>query len=182
MNLAEYASYDALGLADLVRRKEIAPRELCRLALQAIDTLNPQLNAVIETFPERIDAVPAPGPFAGVPFLVKDFPIEAGVRAEMGSQLAAGFAPARDSELMLRFRRAGLINLGRTTTSEFGLAALTVSRTPAPPATPGTPHSRPQGRAAARPQRSRPASCRSRTAVTAAARSAILPPSAAWSA
>jgi amidase len=128
MNLAEYASYDALGLADLVRRKEIAPRELCRLTLQAIDKLNPQLNAVIETFPERLDAVPAPGSFAGVPFLVKDFPIEAGVRAEMGSQLAAGFAPARDSELMLRFRRAGLISLGRTTTSEFGLAALTVSR------------------------------------------------------
>jgi amidase len=59
---------------------------------------------------------------------VKDFPIEAGVKAEMGSQLAAGFAPARDSELMLRFRKAGLINLGRTTSSEFGLAALTVSR------------------------------------------------------
>src|SRR5262249_56637592 len=60
--------------------------------------------------------------------LVKDFPIEAGIKAEMGSQLAAGFAPTRDSELMLRFRKAGLINLGRTTSSEFGLAALTVSR------------------------------------------------------
>src|SRR5262245_38657186 len=128
MNLSEYASYDALGLADLVRRKEITPRELCLLALRAIDKLKPQLNAVIETFPERIDAVPAPGPFAGVPFLVKDFPIEAGVKAEMGSQLAAGFAPARDSEAMLRFRKAGLITLGRTTSSEFGLAALTVSR------------------------------------------------------
>src|SRR5262245_2070530 len=128
MNLSEYASYDALGLADLVRRKEVTPRELCHLALQAIDKLNPQLNAVIETFLQRADAVPAPGPFAGVPFLVKDFPIEAGVKAEMGSQLAAGFAPARDSELMLRSRKAGLLNLGRTTSSEFGLAALTVSR------------------------------------------------------
>ena len=128
MNLAEYASYDGLGLADLVRRKEVTPRELCHLALQAIEKLNPQLNAVIETFPVRADPVPAAGPFAGVPFLVKDFPIEAGVKAEMGSQLAAGFAPARDSELMLRIRQAGLINIGRTTTSEFGLAALTVSR------------------------------------------------------
>jgi len=128
MNLAEYSSYEGLGLAALVRRKEVTPRELCQLALQAIEKLNPQLNAVIETFPERVDTVPAAGPFAGVPFLVKDFPIEAGVRAEMGSQLAAGFTPARDSELMLRFRKSGLINLGRTTSSEFGLAALTVSR------------------------------------------------------
>src|SRR5215813_9766244 len=102
MNLAEYASHDGLGLADLVRRKEVTPRELCQLALKAVDRLNPQLNAVIETFPERIDSMPAAGPFAGVPFLVKDFPIEAGVKAEMGSQLAAGFAPARDSELMMR--------------------------------------------------------------------------------
>lgn len=129
MNLNEYASYDALGLADLVRRKEVTPRELCHLALQAIEKLNPQLNAVIETFPDRANsALASDGPFAGVPFLVKDFPIEAGVKAEMGSQLAAGFAPARDSALMQRFRKAGLINLGRTTTSEFGLAALTVSR------------------------------------------------------
>jgi amidase len=130
MNLAEYASYDGLGLAELVRRKEIAPRELCHLALQAIEKLNPQLNAVIETFPERAgSAMPnTPGPFLGVPFLVKDFPIEAGTKAEIGSQLAAGLTPERDTELMLRFRRAGFINLGRTTTSEFGLAALTVSR------------------------------------------------------
>jgi amidase len=129
MNLSEYAAYDALGLADLVRRKEVTPRELCHLALRAIEKLNPQLNAVIESFPDRADSAPPPdGPFAGVPFLVKDFPMEAGVKAEMGSQLAAGFTPARDSMLMQRFRQAGLINLGRTTTSEFGLAALTVSR------------------------------------------------------
>ena len=80
MNLPEYAAYDALGLADLVRRKEVTPRELCHLALQAIEKLNPQLNAVIESFPDRADSAPPPdGPFAGVPFLVKDFPMEAGV-------------------------------------------------------------------------------------------------------
>jgi len=129
MNLSEYAAYDGLGLAELVRRKVVTSRELCHLALQAIEKLNPQINAVIETFPERADsAAVSDGLFAGVPFLVKDFPIEAGVKAEMGSQLAAGFAPARDSVLMERFRKAGLINLGRTTSSEFGLAALTVSR------------------------------------------------------
>jgi amidase len=129
MNLAEYASYDGLGLADLVRRKEITARELCNLALRGIEKLNPQINAIIETFPERTNsALPETGVFAGVPFLVKDFPIEAGVKAEMGSEFAAGFTVESDTELMRRFRTAGLVNLGRTTTSEFGLAALTVSR------------------------------------------------------
>lgn len=129
MNLTEYATYDGLGLAELVRRKEVRWEELARLALDAIGKLNPRLNAVIETFPDRAaGSAPGDGPFGGVPFLVKDFPIEANVRAEMGSELAAGFAPDHDSELMHRFRKAGFVNLGRTTTSEFGLAALTVSR------------------------------------------------------
>jgi amidase len=129
MNLAEYGSYDGLGLAELIRRKEVTPRELCQLALAAIEKLNPRLNAVIETFPERAaSATASGGPFTGVPFLVKDFPIEAGVKAEIGSELAAGFVAQHDSEIMRRFRKAGFINLGRTTTSEFGLAALTVSR------------------------------------------------------
>ena len=109
MNLEDYARHDGLGLAALVRKREVSPRELCRLALDGVAAVNPRLNAVIETFPERLpasDDVP-PGPFAGVPFLVKDFPIEAGVRGEMGSRLAAGFAPDRDSEIMTRLRAAG---------------------------------------------------------------------------
>ncbi|MGE0121092.1 MAG: amidase [Dongiaceae bacterium] len=129
MNLGDYARHDGLGLAALVRKREVSPRELCRLALDGVAAVNPRLNAVIETFPERVpasDDVP-PGPFAGVPFLVKDFPIEAGVRGEMGSRLAAGFAPDRDSEIMTRLRVAGLVNLGRTAASELGLAALTAS-------------------------------------------------------
>lgn len=129
MNLAEYSSYDGLGLADLVRGKETTSAELCELALRGLEGVNPQLNAVIETFPDRAGKViSTTGPFAGVPLLVKDFPIEAGVKAEMGSELAAGFTASNDTEVMRRLQRAGFINLGRTTTSEFGLAALTISR------------------------------------------------------
>jgi amidase len=131
MKLEEYARYDGLGLAELVRTREVTPRELGELALAGIAKVNPRLNAVIETFPERLDslsgALPA-GPFAGVPILVKDFPIEKGVKAEMGSQLFAGFALDHDSELMVRLRRAGFANLGRTASSELGLHALTRSR------------------------------------------------------
>ena len=129
MKLEEYARYDGLGLAELVARREVTPRELGALALAGIEKVNPRLNAVIETFPERLQKpTPPTGPFGGVPLLVKDFPIEKGVKGEMGCQLFTGFAPDQDSELMLRLRRAGFVNLGRTASSELGLAALTRSR------------------------------------------------------
>lgn len=129
MTLAEYATFDALGLAELVEMKQIQPRELAALALEGITKLNPQLNAVLETFADdRAEHCPLEGPFAGVPFLVKDFPIYKGVKAELGSELCVGFVPQRDSALGTRLRKAGLVNLGRTTSSEFGLAATTENR------------------------------------------------------
>ena len=54
MKLEEYARYDGLGLAELVARREVTPRELGALALAGIEKVNPRLNAVIETFPERL--------------------------------------------------------------------------------------------------------------------------------
>ena len=82
MNLAEYASYDGLGLAELVRRREVSWQELARLALDAIGKLNPRLNAVIEAFPERaVGSEPSDGAFRGVPFLVKDFPTPSELKA-----------------------------------------------------------------------------------------------------
>ncbi len=132
MNLDEYARHDGTDLAELVRRKEVTAEELGALALAGIEKVNPRLNAVIETFPQHLAALAKggtpKGPFGGVPILVKDFPIEKGIRGEMGCQLAAGFAPDHDSELMVALRRAGFINLGRDTSSELGLAALTRSR------------------------------------------------------
>lgn len=131
MRLEEYSRYDALELAELVRRDAVSARELGELALHAIEKLNPHLNAVIEVFADRLPAEdhgPQVGaPFGGVPFLIKDFPMERGRRAEMGSRLAAGYRPSRDSALMTRLRRGGLLALGRTTTSEFGLLASTLS-------------------------------------------------------
>lgn len=132
MTLAEYADFDGIGLADLLRKGEVEPGELAELALLGIEAVNPRLNAVIETFPERVAELKAlgtlPRPFGGVPFLVKDFPIYAGVKAEFGSELARGLVCRYDNALGVRLREAGLVNLGRTTTSEFGLAATTENR------------------------------------------------------
>jgi amidase len=130
MKLAEYASYDGLGLAALIQRGEVTPRELGRCVLTGIEAVNPRLNAVIETYADAIEALPdkaGRGPYFGLPILTKDFPLEAGRPGEFGSVFAKGFRSPYDYAFWTKLRDAGLINIGRTTTSEFGLAAATES-------------------------------------------------------
>ena len=129
MQLSEYASYDATGLAELVSKGEVSASELAQLALDGISKLNPDLNAVIETYPQRalseyLNGIPK-GPFYGVPFLNKDlnFP-EKGSLFEMGAQLLKGNIAGFDSLAIERLRNAGFVNLGRTTTPEFGLVGV----------------------------------------------------------
>src|SRR5690606_35616988 len=93
---------------------------------------NPKLNAVIHTmFEQARRTAGAPlahpdAPFAGVPFLIKDLLTSyAGEPLESGSKLYAGWRPDHDSALMQRYRRAGLITLGKTNTPEFGLVPYT---------------------------------------------------------
>ena len=130
MKLSEYTVYDGLGLAALVARGEVTARELGETMMRAVDAVNSRLNGVIEVFPHRLPSQDAriAGPFGGVPFLIKDVPMEAGTPSELGSEIARGFTLPHDQEVMRRFRQAGFVNLGRTTTSELALAALTVCR------------------------------------------------------
>jgi amidase len=124
IGLDRYATTDALGLADLVRAGELSPAELAELALAGCARVNDRLGAVIET----VSPTPAEGgsPFRGVPFLLKDLgATAAGVRSEWGSRLAAGSTADHDSELMRRFRAAGLVLVGRSAASELGLLPVT---------------------------------------------------------
>src|SRR5262245_52712789 len=89
LTLTEYAAHDGLGLADLVARKQVTPKELTATALQAVEKLNPKLNAVLQTLPARAEAEIAAGlphgPFTGVPFLIKELLLHAkNVRCDMG--------------------------------------------------------------------------------------------------
>jgi len=132
MNLAEYARYDGLDLADLIRKKEITARELAESALEGVQKINPRINAVIEFYVDRIENVDElllpKTPFCGVPFFLKDLgAAEAGKLQEMGSRLAKGFEADTDAYLTTRFKEAGTVILGRTTTPELGLAATTES-------------------------------------------------------
>lgn len=130
MNLGEYTQYDAMGLADLVRRGEVTPDELGGLAKRAIDAVNPTLNFLVAPIEET---APPPtedrGPFSGVPFLIKDLGTYlANVPSENGSLLAKGVALDHDSALSRRYRASGVTFLGRTTTPEFGMSDTTESR------------------------------------------------------
>ena len=126
MNLSEYARYDAVGLADLIARKEVTAAEVQDAACRAIGEVNPRLNAVVgDLFAEPL-ACDNSGRFRGVPFAIKDLVVHAaGVPTEMGSRLARGLVFPHDSHLMARYRKAGLATMCRTTTPEFGFNATT---------------------------------------------------------
>ncbi|MDQ1496804.1 MAG: amidase, partial [Actinomycetota bacterium] len=134
--------HDATGLAALVRAGDVTPLELVDAAIERIELVDPQLNAVIHPRFERARAearglhlppptetmAPGSAPFAGVPFLVKDItchqagePFHEGMRFLRDRQ----WREDRDSYLAARFRAAGLITVGRTNTPELGIVPTT---------------------------------------------------------
>jgi amidase len=127
--MRELANLDAIAQADLVRRQEVKPIELVEAAIERIERMNPRLNAVVTPMYDLARAAasgPLSGPFAGVPFLLKDLTATyGGVRMTSGSRFLRDYVAPADSELVARYRRAGLIVLGKTNTPEFGLVPTT---------------------------------------------------------
>jgi len=128
--LREYDHYDGLGLAELVRRKEVSPAELVEEAIRRIETVNPQINAVIHPMydlaRQQVQQGLPEGPFRGVPFLLKDLLVYyAGVPTRSGSRFFRDFVPDHDSEIVRRYRQAGVVVLGKTNTPELGLVPYT---------------------------------------------------------
>ena len=130
MKPAEYAAYDALGLAALVSSKQVSPKELAATAAAAIAAVNPAVNAVVETYPDRIGSLDdrslGNGPFRGVPFLMKDvFGHEAGRKIEFGSRLCRGMAAQQDTHYCELLRASGVNILGRSAAPEYSMAGTT---------------------------------------------------------
>jgi amidase len=128
----DFAFLDATTQADLVRRKQVKPIELVDAAIERIERLNPSLNAVVTPMYDIARGAassPLPdGPFTGVPFLLKDLSASyAGVRLTSGSAFLKDYVPHYDSELVARYKRAGLVIVGKTNTPEFGLVPTTES-------------------------------------------------------
>lgn len=131
MSLAnELAFIDATSQAELVRKKEVNPIELVDAAIERIESTNPRLNAVVTPMFDQARAAAGAGlpdgPFTGVPFLLKDLLASyAGVPLTSGSSFTRDFVPDHDSELVARYKRAGLIILGKTNTPEYGILPTT---------------------------------------------------------
>lgn len=120
----EYAEQDAVGLAALISGGQVSTEEVAQAARHAAARLNPEINAFVEIWDD--DSVGTTGPFAGVPFAVKDIGLTvAGRKIEFGSRLAEGLRMEQDSDLMTRFRSAGFTAIGRTAIPEFAMSTTT---------------------------------------------------------
>jgi amidase len=128
--LSDYAAHDATELAELVRTRQVRPIELVESAIARIEQVDPGINAVVHRMFDQArrtaqGALPD-GPFTGVPFLVKDLLAwMEGERYTAGSRLFGEWKAPRDTEVMRRYRRSGVVSLGRTNTPEFGLVPFT---------------------------------------------------------
>jgi amidase len=131
--MSDPTDLDALGQAELVRRGEVEPVELLDRAIERLERVNGALNAVVTRMYEQAREAAAgelpDGPFRGVPFLLKDlFTAYAGARLTNGARVCEALVPRYDSELVLRYKRAGLVIFGKTNTPEFGIPPTTENR------------------------------------------------------
>ncbi len=122
----DVAWLDATAQAELVRTKEISPAELVDGAIDRMEKLNPQLNAIIHELYDRARAEAAgalpDGPFRGVPFLLKDLGAElAGTPFCEGLDFAGDYRSSVTQELTQRFVDAGFVICGKTNTPELGI-------------------------------------------------------------
>ena len=130
MNIQEYQHYDALGLAELVRIKEVTPKELLQTALTLVEQTQGSINATAQVdagVGERNANKNGSGIFRGVPFLVKELLAYPGLRSSMGSRMFATHVPEAGSKYCGHIDESGLVTFGNTTSSEFGLLGSTES-------------------------------------------------------
>ena len=130
MNQEDYLRRDAIDLAGLIRGGAVSAEEVTDAAIARAEAVNSKINAIVTPMYEaaaRQARAGVRGELAGVPFLIKDLNYVAGVRCSYGSRLWADFVPDHDGEIVERYRRAGLVLLGKSNTPEVGLAATTES-------------------------------------------------------
>ena len=130
--MTDLSRLDATAQAELVRSGEVSPLELVDAAINNIEKLNPELNAVIHQLFDSARAAARgdlpDGPFRGVPILFKDLfcavegdPIHEG----MPFLKNAGWRADHTDTLARRYLDAGFVCVGRTNTPELGLVPTT---------------------------------------------------------
>src|SRR4051794_14419448 len=146
MRVDEYSAHDAVGLRELLRAGDVSDGEVVAVAREAIGAVDGTLNALaMPLFDAPLDHA-ADGPFAGVPFLIKNSgPVAEGVPFTMGSDLFEGAVAPCDLEIMRRFRAAGLATLGVTNVPEMVISFATEPLRSGPTRNPWDPARRARG-------------------------------------
>ncbi len=143
MTFKEYVNYDAVGLAELVRKKEVSAGELLAEALARTAKVDPDINAVVvkhyDHAERQIGKGLPQGPFAGVPFLLKDLDVLEGTRTTFGASLYRNEVADHNSTLAARFLKTGVTIFGKSASPEFGLLPTTESRLHGPTRNPWNP-------------------------------------------
>ena len=120
MRFDEYRTYDATGLAKLVADREVSAAELLALAQDRAAAVNPRINAIVREVPAS-PSDQLQGPFAGVPFLIKDIAQDyAGLPTSQGSRALKSTPVEVHSTIVQRWIDAGLVIFGKTNLPEFG--------------------------------------------------------------
>lgn len=125
MNFKEYYAYDATGLAELVKNKQVKPEELLSAAIEREKEVNPKINAVIHDLHDfarsSISKLDEKSPFCGVPFVVKDLGLQIkGTRYTNTSRIQKDFISTENSDTINKIIDGGFLIIGRSNTSEFG--------------------------------------------------------------
>ncbi|MDV8056521.1 amidase [Rhodococcus sp. IEGM 1343] len=149
MRIDEYRKYDGLGLAKLVADGEVTPRELLDCALAQTTSIDPSLNSIVRLMSEQADEQltgTLDGPFAGVPFLIKDLSQDyAGVPTASGSRSLTNLPMPEHATVVQRWLDAGLVIFGKTNTPEFGAKGITEPTVFGPARNPWDPSRTPGG-------------------------------------
>jgi len=122
--------HDATELARLIRTREVSSPEAVDASIDAIERVNPQLNAIVHRMYDKARAQaagePGEGPFAGVPMALKDFDgFVAGEPFTASARFLDGFVPGQDAEVIARLRRAGFVFVAKTNLPELAILGTT---------------------------------------------------------
>ncbi|MGW1448600.1 amidase family protein, partial [Micromonospora sp. NPDC002411] len=135
--MAEPHDLTALEQAAAVARGELSSVELVEHHLRRVTALGDTVGAFVTVTPDlareaarAADAAPtdARGPLHGVPTAIKDLTLTAGVRTTFGSAAFLDFVPPVDADVVRFIKAAGLVSLGKTTTSELGCSLYSEGR------------------------------------------------------
>lgn len=151
MQFNEYKQYDATGLAELIRQKEVQPSELMDAAFKQLHRVHSELNIIThhreETAKKEANQAFISGAaFSGVPILMKNISqaIE-GEKLTSGSQLLKNQVEKHDNYFVKKFREAGFLFMGHTNSPEFGLKNITEPKLYGPTRNPWNPAYSPGG-------------------------------------